>query len=50
MDKVVEYLKAQPYSQIKPQKVGADVLDEGVIKAIEKEVIIVNVRFHSLHC
>ncbi|XP_062594329.1 5'-3' exoribonuclease 1-like [Saccostrea cucullata] len=44
LDSVVEYIKAQPCSQIKPQKVGADVLDEGVIKAIEKEVTTVNER------
>ncbi|XP_061162690.1 5'-3' exoribonuclease 1-like [Saccostrea echinata] len=44
IDTVLDYVKAQPCSQIKPQKVGADVLDEGVIKAIEKEVKIVNER------
>lgn len=43
MDEVLEYVKAQPCSRIQPQKVGANVLDEGVVKAIEEEVQRVNV-------
>lgn len=44
MENVVEYVKSLPCSQIKPQKVGANVLDEGVVQAIQKEAQIVNVR------
>lgn len=40
----MEYVKSLPCSQIKPQKVGANVLDEGVVQAIQKEAQIVNVR------
>lgn len=44
MENVVEYVKSLPCSQIKPQKVGANVLDEGVVQAIQKEAQTVNVR------
>lgn len=40
----MEYVKSLPCSQIKPQKVGANVLDEGVVQAIQKEAQTVNVR------
>lgn len=44
MENVVEYVKSLPCSQIKPQKVGANVLDEGVVQAIQKEAQTVNER------
>lgn len=44
MENVVEYVKSLPCSQIKPQKVGANVLDEGVVQAIQKEAQTINVR------
>lgn len=40
----MEYVKSLPCSQIKPQKVGANVLDEGMVQAIQKEAQTVNVR------
>lgn len=40
----MEYVKSLSCSQIKPQKVGANVLDEGVVQAIQKEAQTVNVR------
>lgn len=40
----MEYVKSLPCSQIKPQKVGANVLEEGVVQAIQKEAQTVNVR------
>lgn len=40
----MEYVKSLACSQIKPQKVGANVLDEGVVQAIQKEAQTVNVR------
>ena len=41
LEKLKEFLKGLPCAQVSPMKVGACIVDEGVVKAIEEDVAVI---------
>lgn len=45
LHKMTEFVKQQPCSNVKTMKAGAEILDDGVVSAIEKQVENIIVSF-----
>lgn len=46
---MVDFVRNLPCNNVKPLSTGADILEEGVVKAIEEEVDRVNVSIVCVH-